>query len=232
MTAQARKVFRGKWGKGEKSGNLFLLFLLTFGCRLFKSHICCIIRAVLDQAARRVNRLTNTGCCVIRVYHCIWWIVASIPSTFACVNRADATHILDRCGDANLSLDCTTMFKVNSHTSSLHLKHNAAKVKSRIIVERFHGSPSDNWYSILKHGLLVMSNHPEYKLHGSNFGAGIYVTPCYQTARQYTRSHQGFVSLVAICEVVDSDEDIFKGNYWVVKNPELVGVKYLLVEKN
>uniref|UniRef100_UPI00358E0E03 protein mono-ADP-ribosyltransferase PARP8-like isoform X2 n=1 Tax=Myxine glutinosa TaxID=7769 RepID=UPI00358E0E03 len=49
----------------------------------------------------------------------------------------------------------------------------------------FHGSPIGNWHSIIHQGLLVKSDTPQQR-NGAMFGAGIYLSPLYNTACSYS----------------------------------------------
>ena len=75
----------------------------------------------------------------------------------------------------------------------------------------FHGSPAQNWYSILRNGLRSMSN-TGYMSTGAAYGEGIYLATDLNTSLVYARSttsswnngtlKEGF-QCIAICEVIN-----------------------------
>eukprot|EP00286_Rhodomonas_abbreviata_P005492 CAMPEP_0181334324 /NCGR_PEP_ID=MMETSP1101-20121128/26184_1 /TAXON_ID=46948 /ORGANISM="Rhodomonas abbreviata, Strain Caron Lab Isolate" /LENGTH=447 /DNA_ID=CAMNT_0023444263 /DNA_START=57 /DNA_END=1401 /DNA_ORIENTATION=+ len=52
----------------------------------------------------------------------------------------------------------------------------------------FHGSPAENWHSIIRSGLKVMSNRPQYMLNGAAHGEGIYLATQASTSLSYLAS--------------------------------------------
>ena len=71
----------------------------------------------------------------------------------------------------------------------------------------FHGSPQENWHSILRSGLqigkggylvriisfLSYDHHFVYsQLNGAAYGAGIYVSPSLEFSASYTRHHRSY----------------------------------------
>ncbi|GMH40546.1 hypothetical protein BSKO_08450 [Bryopsis sp. KO-2023] len=109
----------------------------------------------------------------------------------------------------------------------------------------FHGSPLQNWYSILKHSPRNMSRHRDFKLHGAMYGEGIYMTDSFHLATYYSckrsttipwKNSEYFddIDLVAVCEVADkaASKDIREhGKYYlcIAKEAEIVNVKFLIV---
>ena len=93
----------------------------------------------------------------------------------------------------------------------------------------FHGSPIENWYSIIYNGLKNYSN-TKLQLHGAAYGEGVYMSPNLLTAYGYTNSIYSTNSLkvIAIVEVIDND--IKKnGDIWVVKNENNISIRMLLL---
>jgi hypothetical protein len=69
----------------------------------------------------------------------------------------------------------------------------------------YHGSRAQNWYSILKHGLRIMSNTP-YMSTGAAHGVGVYVSPDASTAQTYASSHGTHENIrcIAVCDLIQS----------------------------
>lgn len=90
----------------------------------------------------------------------------------------------------------------------------------------FHGSPMENWYSIIRRGLLKASN-TELQLNGAMYGAGIYVSTCSNVSLGYS---SGGIRCLALCEIINSP-DLHKANseIWVVKNPNYICTRFLFL---
>jgi len=120
----------------------------------------------------------------------------------------------------------------------------------------FHGSPVENWHSILRNGLKNASQ-TKLQIHGAAFGNGIYMSPYISTSCQYTSgspatyrpggccristSGEGgdddkflasteFICL-ALCEVIDRKNYDKEGNIWVVEKEEDVVTRFFFVYK-
>jgi len=93
----------------------------------------------------------------------------------------------------------------------------------------FHGSPIENWYSIIYNGLKNYSN-TKLQLHGAAYGEGIYMSPNLLTAYGYTNSIDSKNSLraIAIVEVINKDINKFN-DIWVVKNENYISLRMLLL---
>lgn len=104
----------------------------------------------------------------------------------------------------------------------------------------YHGSPTDNWHSILRNGFFVASGS-SMQLHGAAHGSGVYVAHQMTTAAGYTREiSRGYGSgfsvdkefkmlFVAVCEVID-DFEIVKEHGWckVVPDAAYIVPRFLL----
>ncbi|KAG0555660.1 hypothetical protein M758_12G190100 [Ceratodon purpureus] len=107
----------------------------------------------------------------------------------------------------------------------------------------FHGSPAENWYSILRNGLRSMSN-TGYMSTGAAYGEGIYLATDLATSMGYARAtsaswtkgklKDGF-QCVAICEVINGSPraNPRSSNILVVprENERNVAIRYFLVLK-
>jgi hypothetical protein len=114
----------------------------------------------------------------------------------------------------------------------------------------FHGSPIDNWHSILHHGLINASN-TKLQLNGTAHGAGIYVSPSAIFSASYSnRSPAGFsssisskenkspytnqtiperFSCIAITEIINKDIKKATPDIWVVPKEEYICTRFLLL---
>jgi hypothetical protein len=66
----------------------------------------------------------------------------------------------------------------------------------------FHGSALNNWYSILKFGLINISKKQGLMLHGAAYGEGIYMSKVFSTAESYkSTGHVGIIEVIKGCAV-------------------------------
>ena len=100
----------------------------------------------------------------------------------------------------------------------------------------YHGSPYENWYSIMRNGLKIGSKS-KYYLNGAAHGNGIYLSNNIHTSLGYTASRSGYthkdkykdVKILAIFEVIDNPK-WHKGNsIFVVDDEDALLLRYLLV---
>eukprot|EP01112_Ceratiomyxa_fruticulosa_P017135 TRINITY_DN5281_c0_g1_i2.p1 TRINITY_DN5281_c0_g1~~TRINITY_DN5281_c0_g1_i2.p1 ORF type:complete len:688 (+),score=126.24 TRINITY_DN5281_c0_g1_i2:194-2257(+) len=112
----------------------------------------------------------------------------------------------------------------------------------------FHGSPVENWHSILRVGLKNCSG-TNLQLHGAAYGNGIYLSPNssvsfgYLGNRNYGQPVQPkpadspsspFLNTsdfycIALCEVVKHPSAKMQGDIWVIPNPEAVVTRFFFV---
>lgn len=86
----------------------------------------------------------------------------------------------------------------------------------------FHGSMTDSWYSILKYGLIVMSNKPKLKRVGAAYGAGIYMTKNMNLAKTYSNGYIGIIEVIKGMVVNKSS------NIYTLSDDKMVRVRYLI----
>jgi hypothetical protein len=102
----------------------------------------------------------------------------------------------------------------------------------------FHGSPIENWHSILRKSLINCSG-TDKQLHGAAYGNGIYLAPDFATSYGYA-GQTGIawkpgnlenIRSMVYCEILDDGSNGFKGAnpYYVISNENLVRTKYLIV---
>uniref|UniRef100_A0A6C0E9J0 PARP catalytic domain-containing protein n=1 Tax=viral metagenome TaxID=1070528 RepID=A0A6C0E9J0_9ZZZZ len=101
----------------------------------------------------------------------------------------------------------------------------------------FHGSPIENWHSILRKSLINCSG-TDKQLHGAAYGNGIYLAPDFGTSYGYARTNDVVwkpgnlenIRCMVYCEILDDGSSGFKGAnpYYVISNENLVRTKYLI----
>eukprot|EP00742_Colponemidia_sp_Colp-10_P007439 GILJ01008009.1.p1 GENE.GILJ01008009.1~~GILJ01008009.1.p1 ORF type:complete len:1020 (-),score=161.50 GILJ01008009.1:314-3328(-) len=105
----------------------------------------------------------------------------------------------------------------------------------------WHGSSFENWYSILRNGLRVLSN-TRLMTAGAAYGSGIYVSPTTQVSWGYSSrvqstkpawNHSQFAPgtlAIAICEVIDNGQTVKNSNQiWVVPKEDCITLRYFIV---
>lgn len=95
----------------------------------------------------------------------------------------------------------------------------------------YHGSPPENWYSIMKNGLKTMSN-TKNQINGAVYGEGIYLSDDILFSCNYTSS-TSTSKILAVFEVV-GDKDIYKkaNNIYVVKDNKDLILRYIITYSN
>jgi len=95
-------------------------------------------------------------------------------------------------------------------------------------VYAFHGSSSENWHSIVRHGLKNASG-TALQVNGAAYGKGIYMSPFISTAGGYSRYGAGGVSIVAVLEVINHGINKATSDIWTVADANNVTTRMLLI---
>ncbi|KAJ3442761.1 poly adp-ribose polymerase family [Anaeramoeba flamelloides] len=110
------------------------------------------------------------------------------------------------------------------------------KKKFKNSVYAFHGSPVENWFSILRVGLKNYSN-TKNMICGAAMGPGIYMAAQPSTSMGYARSGQGWsksricqgsFNCMAVCEIIQ-DQTVKKTSVYVIQNEDLVMTRMFIV---
>lgn len=93
----------------------------------------------------------------------------------------------------------------------------------------YHGSSYINWYSIMMNGLKVYSNTP-HMTNGAAHGVGIYLSNSFEMSKGYSmRTPSKGDYLIGVFQVIGDLKQYFKGgNIYVVDNPSVLKLKYIL----
>lgn len=95
----------------------------------------------------------------------------------------------------------------------------------------FHGSPIENWYSIMTNGIQNMSN-TKCMLNGAAYGEGVYLSNKLNVSMTYGSSRRCRTKyfVVGVFEVLGKPQDHAKGaGVFVVKNIEQLLLRYIIV---
>ena len=115
----------------------------------------------------------------------------------------------------------------------LNVVHTALvedKLKGKTTRYLYHGSPYENWYSIMRNGLKIGSDS-KYFINGAAYGKGIYLSDSFNFSLGYSRAQQN-KSIISIFEVVNKQEWYKTTNIYVVDNEECLLLRYLLIIDN
>ena len=104
------------------------------------------------------------------------------------------------------------------------------KLKGKTTRYLYHGSPYENWFSIMRNGLKIGSDN-KYFINGAVYGKGIYLSDSFTFSLGYSRAQQN-KSIISIFEVVDKPEWYKTTNIYVVNDEECLLLRYLLVIDN
>ena len=129
---------------------------------------------------------------------------------------------------------CEEQFIMLYNSPEKMIKFNNKKNKYGSVFA-FHGSGTDNWHSIIRHGLFNASG-TKYQLNGALYGSGVYVSHTANYSLQYSQNSQNNLnqkfSYFCICEIINNPKKITKhGNIWVIKDSKLVETRFLLKYK-
>jgi len=104
----------------------------------------------------------------------------------------------------------------------------------------FHGSPMENWYSILNNGLKVGTKKNKLFLHAAAYGAGVYLSDSAHYSLSYSASN---IYTPSSAKPANTSTDIILGVFqvakpketykqqnsiYVVKNPDEIKLRYLI----
>lgn len=94
----------------------------------------------------------------------------------------------------------------------------------------YHGSPLQNWYSIMTKGLKVFSNTTHMK-NGMAYGPGIYTSNNISVSNTYS-SNYSKTSIIAVFQVIGKQIDYKKTeSIFVVPTEKLVRLRYLILNQ-
>jgi ubiquitin-protein ligase len=123
-------------------------------------------------------------------------------------------------------------FNYTSATEDIFNKQNT--------VYLYHGSPFENWYSIMRSGIKIGSKNTKLFLNGAAYGDGIYLSNditlslSYSSSRNYNTSPSGngnsnIKYILAIYEVIDNPKWKKTNNIFVVDDENALILRYIII---
>ena len=121
----------------------------------------------------------------------------------------------------------------------LKVEHTALvedRFRGRETTYLYHGSRSENWYSIMANGIKICSNS-KYMLNGAAYGNGIYLSNDINLSLGYSNknytinknSTESFNTILAIFQVINNPQWHKGGSIYVVNDENALVLRYLLV---
>jgi hypothetical protein len=139
--------------------------------------------------------------------------------------------------DTIVSSDCVTDYEFKIEQLPDPIFADLCKKHGKI--KAFHGSPTENWYSILRNGLQNRSWTKEMKS-GAIFGSGIYLSTDLSLSRMFSKIRHGWnacplgscLEIVGVYEVVNDPARVFMSRKERNNSDEKREIpdKYVLVE--
>jgi ubiquitin-protein ligase len=131
-------------------------------------------------------------------------------------------------------------YLVTNHSAEAEANFNAEKASSGGSFFAFHGSPPENWYSIIRNGIRNLSNTHLMAV-GAAYGSGVYAADAMSTSVGYCFS-RGMANTVwsqslitgtnyctmAIIEVINRNYSKGRGIY-VIDNDQHIMLRYILL---
>ncbi|VVB71182.1 Poly(ADP-ribose) polymerase catalytic domain protein [uncultured archaeon] len=152
--------------------------------------------------------LSTEGCMKNKL---LWWFAINIKDEYVDFNVNEEIPNL-ACNKSDIK------FKNNSYESDF-LRRKAQFG----VIYGFHGSPKYNWYSILRTGLINVSQ-TAFQLCGNAYGNGIYLAVDIETSRTYTSGNGN----IAICEIINDPTTARPNPFYVIKESRDVRIAYII----
>ena len=183
-------------------------------------------------------------------------VARSLQQSDGCCSRGDCPRCLI---DAWITLsNRSLLMSIPEHlehrafntSSQYHIMANAPELEAAFARHRslhgsqffYHGSPTENWHSIMRNGFYVAQ--AGQVTHGAVHGHGVYVAPSILTSHGYTRVFRDLaksqnpaalpaefnIRVMAICEVAMAPSVKTGGGGWclVIPDAEMVVPRFLL----
>jgi hypothetical protein len=109
---------------------------------------------------------------------------------------------------------------------------HAQSLPSSDVISAYHGSRIEHWYSILQHGLIVLSG-TRHMTTGAAYGNGIYMSSNFQTSWGYCADMYGQkgkrFTCMAKSHILDKSPHLHKSGHYVIDNTAAFQIQELLV---
>lgn len=126
------------------------------------------------------------------------------------------------------------MFKIKKlHTYEvIHDDYNISEFNKLVATNGsrylFHGSHSNNWYSIMMNGLQIYSNTSRMT-NGRAYGDGIYLSDSFQLSQSYSQKYSAGTFIVGVFEIIGDISRFSKANnIYVVNDIKMLRMKYII----
>lgn len=134
------------------------------------------------------------------------------------------------------------VFRYLSNPPEKEKKFNEYKKKAGAKIHNgYHGSPIENWHSIIRTSLKNYSGQTGKQLHGAAYGNGVYLATDSRTSLGYmgygapdsTWKNSSYKSIkcMVYCKIINDGSSGYtkNGPYYVIPNDDLIRTEYLVV---
>jgi ubiquitin-protein ligase len=156
--------------------------------------------------------------------------------------------VLSSCISSNNAVNiskCTLIPNTSIHENNINqYKFNYTNAQEDIFnkektVYLYHGSPYENWYSIMRAGIKIGSKDKKIFLNGAVYGDGIYLSNDINVSLGYTyrtsdssSSNSKNKYMLAIYEVIDNPKWKKTENIFVIDDEKALILRYIIVLNN
>ena len=226
----------------ETKSNAELLKVMIISAKKKELNIIDNIDVIFEFIKTSYNDLELLDKMGQNTYGLIKFILASnqiMIKSHSLLTSSD-TIVFNNTNSAN-TITADTVLSSIQQFKIIHTPLIEDKLKDKKTSFLYHGSPYENWYSIMRNGLKIGSKN-KYFLNGAVHGNGIYLSNNIHLSLGYTASRSGYIQndkdikILAIFEVIDNPKWSFsKGGdsgIFVVDDEDALLLRYLLVFNN
>ena len=117
-------------------------------------------------------------------------------------------------------------YSIFKMTHEMDIEQKMKENTSNVLL--FHGSPAENWYSIIRNGLKITS-HTKLMSNGAAHGSGLYFSNEAGLSYTYCKQKKGETAFIGVYQLYDDLNKYKKtNNIYVVNDPKIVLLRYLI----
>lgn len=216
-------------------------------CENKRSDVYDLIANILDMipSVQEMGSVKNKDELTVMLYkihgaasYLIRWIITTANS------HLELIDVNDKDFNENCDFDSSkvkAVFRYLSNPPEKERKFNEYMKKKDIqIYNGYHGSPIENWHSIIRTSLKNYSGQRGKQLNGAVYGNGVYLATDSSTSMGYANrggagswknSKYKDITCLVYCKIIDDKSDGFTkgGPYYVIPNDNLIRTEYLIV---
>ena len=224
----------------EAHSNAELLKVFIISAKKKELNIIDNIDVIFEFIKTSYNDLELLDKMGINTYGLVKFILASnqiMIKSHSLLTSSDSIIINNPIPNTTNTITADTILSSIQQFKIIHTPLIEDKLKDKQTSFLYHGSPYENWYSIMKNGLKIGSKS-KYYLNGAAHGNGIYLSNNIHISLGYTASRSGYthkdkdIKILAIFEVIDNPKWSKGSSIFVVDDEDALLLRYLLVFNN